>query len=131
MSDDREQLLADWWEHHRLGSGNRAERKSLEQGHPASAVAAYAIVSELVESGDVSTVQLLADLNDAGPREDDGAIVGAGPLEDLVHAHGDELIDEIERLARQVPSFRRALASVWIDDGAISPATHDRISRGG
>ncbi|MFG1927735.1 DUF6869 domain-containing protein [Cryptosporangium sp. NPDC048952] len=42
--------------------------------------------------------------------------IGAGPLEDLIRHAGNnhELLDEIERAARQEPAFRDALASMWL-----------------
>lgn len=42
--------------------------------------------------------------------------VGAGPLEDLLVHHGDELIAEVEQLADRDPVFRRALFGVWQND---------------
>jgi hypothetical protein len=41
------------------------------------------------------------------------ALIGAGPLEALIIAHGDRLIDRIEALAPGDPKFRRALRGVW------------------
>jgi hypothetical protein len=40
-------------------------------------------------------------------------ILAAGPLEDLIENTGVEVIDEIEALARQNPSFRYLLGGVW------------------
>lgn len=40
--------------------------------------------------------------------------VGAGPLEDLVHEHGHELLGDIEKLARGNPNFREALRGVYV-----------------
>ena len=45
-----------------------------------------------------------------GPE--DVAMIAAGPLEDLIAAHGAALIDTIERRARQAPRFRYALTGV-------------------
>lgn len=42
--------------------------------------------------------------------------IGAGELENLVRAHGEQLWPEIERIARSDIRFRRALASVWAYD---------------
>jgi len=39
--------------------------------------------------------------------------VGAGPLEDLLCAHGDVFIDQVEQLAARDDRFRQCLAYVW------------------
>ena len=44
--------------------------------------------------------------------------VGCGDLESVLANHETELWDEIERLARTDPRFRRALSSVWAYDSA-------------
>lgn len=41
------------------------------------------------------------------------AILAAGPLEDLIHECGEQVIDDIEKLARQNPKFRHLLGGVW------------------
>ena len=45
--------------------------------------------------------------------DDQRAYVGAGALESLLGEHGDELIDDIEVLARKDRAFREALVHVW------------------
>jgi len=60
-------------------------------------------------------------------REPDEAVLGilaAGPLEDLIHYHGDRFIDEIELEARQNPAFRHLLGGVW---ESSSPEIWNRI----
>jgi Family of unknown function (DUF6869) len=41
------------------------------------------------------------------------ANLGAGPLENLLVAHGDEFIDRIECLAKSDEQFRKLLGIVW------------------
>ncbi|MBV2090281.1 MAG: hypothetical protein KUF72_05285 [Candidatus Thiodiazotropha sp. (ex Ctena orbiculata)] len=41
------------------------------------------------------------------------AVLAAGPLEDLIENCGEEVIDQIELLARQNPKFRHLLGGVW------------------
>jgi len=125
--DARTQLLSQWWEHQRLNAGDRDERKKLATGQPREAIDAWVEVSDLVDEGSVGVVLLLADLVDAGPPDTGPSVVGSGPLEDLVHEHGDVLIDELETLGRQRPSFRAALSSVNIEAGWITHATSTRI----
>jgi hypothetical protein len=56
-------------------------------------------------------------------KRDDSMVVlanlSAGPLEDLLGAHGDLLIDQVEQEARRNPAFAFLLGGVWknrIDD---------------
>jgi hypothetical protein len=39
--------------------------------------------------------------------------VAAGPLEDLLHLHGEAIVDEVVNAARRDPKIRRALGGVW------------------
>jgi hypothetical protein len=55
--------------------------------------------------------------------------VAAGPLEDLVHEHGVALVDDVDRLARQRPTFRRAMAGVWLSPGVLDPGSERRLRR--
>jgi Family of unknown function (DUF6869) len=41
------------------------------------------------------------------------ALIAAGPLEDLLRAHGTTLIGEVEALAARAPRFAYALTGVW------------------
>lgn len=68
------------------------------------------------------TLQLIA----AAPTPEALSYVAAGPLEDLLYARGEIFIDEVERLARQDPKFRRALRSVWNESEAPGDV-HDRV----
>jgi hypothetical protein len=45
------------------------------------------------------------------------AYVAAGPLEDLMHYHGNLLIDRIEQESRRSVRFRHALTGVWLSKG--------------
>jgi hypothetical protein len=123
----RAELFANWWEYHRLANGSRDERKALEGGEPAKAVEAFERVADLVSTGDADVVTLLEELNDAAP-EDEGATVGSGPLEDLIHEHGDRLVDELAERARHSPLFAQALAATWLDADRLQPTTVDRLS---
>jgi len=54
--------------------------------------------------------------------------VAAGPLEDLLYARGEQLIDKVEHLASVDPKFRRALQSVYNE--SESPGdVHDRVRK--
>jgi len=41
------------------------------------------------------------------------SVLATGPLEDLIDRCGEEVIDNIERLARQNPKFKNLLGGVW------------------
>jgi hypothetical protein len=61
---------------------------------------------------------LIADASD----EKSLAYVAAGPLEDLLHKHGDVVIDRVELHARTDPKFRLALTGVG--DAALFSIAH-------
>ena len=50
---------------------------------------------------------------DREPGENVLGILGAGPLEDLIHEHGPAFIDRIEFEARENPPFKALLTRVW------------------
>jgi len=76
-------------------------------------------VKDVVTSGGVEALVLIAELVDVGPSTEASAVtVGAGPLEDLVHGHGLDLGDGIERLGRRRPRFAAARRSIWLEHGA-------------
>ena len=47
------------------------------------------------------------------PSEKVLGILAAGPLEDLIHMHGERFIDRIETEAMRNPAFRALLRGVW------------------
>jgi hypothetical protein len=65
---------------------------------------------------------------DAAPGDAEVA-VGAGPLEDLISEHGDELVDLIDRTARQRPDFAASLRSVSLEAGTLRTETMASLAR--
>lgn len=57
------------------------------------------------------------------------APLAAGPLEDLLGAHGDALIDQVESFARTHPPFRDALGGLW--QNLMSDAIWERVLSAG
>ena len=55
--------------------------------------------------------------------------MGAGPLEDVVHKHGDMLVDAIENLAARDALLAHALRCVWLAHGVLRPSTELRLSK--
>jgi Family of unknown function (DUF6869) len=77
----------------------------------------------------VDVIQAL--VNGAEDGIDDVALVGCGPLEELLQGeHGGELLDDIERRARQQPKFRVAVAAVWMGD-EVPPEARSRLTQFG
>lgn len=72
----------------------------LTRDHPALALAATAAVLAACET------------------PEDVADIAAGPLEDLIAAHGVTVIDDIEALAARAPRFAYALTGVWNREAA-------------
>jgi hypothetical protein len=122
-----EELCARWWEFLRLSQGDRAQRKALELGEPREAYAAAAIVAERIQTGGSDAIRLVIALIETAPDDAGIAVVGAGPLEDLVHEHGDSLIDELDRVARRNPAFSHAMGSVWLSAGVLNPDVEHRL----
>lgn len=119
--------MAGWWEFGRLSSGSREERKRLETD-AIFAWAGWDGVDDRIERGGVEALDLILALLEGAPDDDACLAVGAGPLQNLLHDHGNELIDQIERVARREPRFRRALTGVWLDPGDLDPAVEKRLS---
>ena len=63
----------------------------------------------------------------ADPENRHFQLLAAGPLEDLLSAHGDSMLDKIETLARREPAFRRLLNGVWLS--SASPAIQERLAK--
>ena len=53
--------------------------------------------------------------------------VGAGPLENLLNAHGAMLVDWIVGEAQRDHRFREALGRAWLSRGTLPPAIENRI----
>jgi hypothetical protein len=122
-----DELTANWWEYWRRHSGTREERKALSLGEPLTVQEAHDYVEQQVAKGDAAAVDLLVRINDGKP-DDEGVTVGCGPLEDLLHEHGDAVVDRVELFARQSPSFAKALSHVWLERGHLSPNREQRLS---
>ena len=115
-----EDVVAAYWEQWRLPRGNREERVTAENAKDWAGEA----VDDAVDAGQPSVVALLVALAEGAPSEEDAGLVGAGPLEDLLVAHGRRmaqpddaaLLDELDTAARRSARFRRALSSVWVGE---------------
>jgi hypothetical protein len=83
--------------------------------HKASEMSAWHCVHEFMAAASPHAIEVIQVLIDRA-NPDELVHIGAGPLETLLsHAgHGRQFVDEIERRARQQPTFRTAVASVWL-----------------
>lgn len=126
---DERTLLANWWEFQRRARGSRDERVALSLDEGTDLGDARDIVDDRMLAGGTEAVELLVALNEAAPAEDGGVSVGCGPLEDLIHEHGDALIDVIDASARQNPDFAKAMSHVWLEPGHLTKETEARLSR--
>lgn len=114
--DEQAALVAAWFDYQRRSRGSRAERKALEMGEPADAVRAAEQVRAIIDDGGTRAVGLVADLLDHAANDDAVIAVAAGPLEELLYSHWDDVIERIEALARAGGPIRRALSVVWLSD---------------
>lgn len=112
--DDQSQLVGAWFDYVRRAGGTRAERKDLEMGEPADAARAADRVQEIVDAGGPSAVELIAALLQGAPDEKTLIAVAAGPLENLLAEHWDDVIEQVETLAQDGGPIRRALSSVHL-----------------
>lgn len=127
-----EELVGAYWKSWRLRRGNRDERLSAEHGDHWADDA----VDDAVEGGEPASVALLVALAEGAPSQDDASLIGAGPLENLLVAHGRrmsqpegaELLEELDAAARTSPRFRRALRSVHVGD-EVPKGVRERLFR--
>jgi len=76
----------------------------------------WAVEQFMGATTDVSPHDCWAAILEVLSRSPPEKIVGglaAGPLEDLIHYHGPEFIEQIESESRRNPAFRRLLCGVW------------------
>ena len=79
--------------------------------------------------GGLPALDLVTELVDTAPTSEDLSLVGTGPLEDLVHKHGNTLAGEVALLATRDDRFAQALSSVWIAHGVLNAETELRLHK--
>ena len=77
---------------------------------------AWEEVSDLVREQPESAWEVVTALVDQAKDRSQLAYIAAGPLEDLIHAHGELFVDRIGVQSRGSAQFRRALRGVWCWD---------------
>lgn len=126
---DLDEVARAWWEGRRLAAGSRDERKRWSLGEPPEVMNGCRTAGEIVDGGGERAVELIVGLLSTAPDDSGPSSVGAGPLEDLVTRHGNDLSAKLDDLARRSAAIRRALAFVWIDRGLLNPHAADRLAR--
>jgi hypothetical protein len=121
-------LVAGWWEYQRLLHGTPDERHALQAGHPAHVYSSWTQVATRMTHGGLPALDLVVELVDTAPTDDALSLVGTGPLEDLVHKHGNVLVREVTLLASRSDRFARALSRVWVAHGVLNAEAEQRLS---
>lgn len=113
---DLDDLAARYWEAHGLSQGTREDRLRADN-------TPWEEVQEMIWNHDDRIVEVLVQLAESAPSDDDAGYVGAGPLEELLYENRDrlreptdELLAQVDAAARRSSRFRRALASALLED---------------
>jgi hypothetical protein len=120
---DVDELVAAYWLHHRLST---SERRSDRLAADEFSWAWDKVQGAMGVSDDA--VGLILRLAQAAPDTEDALdCLGAGPLENLIHARGAEIVDQIDAAARRDARLRKALSAVWygddVDQGVVQRLT--------
>jgi hypothetical protein len=105
---DNADLVAAYWEAHRLARGERADRVRAESNVAADEV------RERITADPQDGLTLLDDLLAADDA--DVAFLGAGPLEDLLVEHGPNVAQVVAERCATASLWRDAVSGVWLDE---------------
>ena len=89
--------------------------------------AAYDIVKRLVEDGSPGTAWLAVRELLRQTPDDDLEVSAAGPLEDLVRAHGFAIAGELLAEAERDDRFRWALGCIWIGPDSVPTSLYEVV----
>ncbi|MFI5460228.1 MAG: DUF6869 domain-containing protein [Isosphaerales bacterium] len=70
---------------------------------------------------------IILDLVHLAPSEGAFDVAAAGPLEDLIAWHGQEMIDLIEQRVQGDEVLRKALSRVWLNRDDLAPTILERF----
>jgi hypothetical protein len=82
----------------------------------------------LVETEPDEAWRCIRILVEAAATDEDLDCIGAGPLEDLLCAHGETIISQVESAAIADPKLTRCVYYVW-GHGRIKPEIYERIRK--
>lgn len=74
---------------------------------------AFEEMDNLIREKPIEAQDVILKLIDKALDDNTLAFIAAGPLEDLLIHHGEEVIDWVEKNARQNNKFAQCLAGVW------------------
>lgn len=83
--------------------------------------------SNLVRSDPTAALKFILQAIAVKPGEFAFANLAAGPLEDLLVFHGEEVIDKVEEEARSNSAFDELLGGVWL--GRMNVRVAERVAR--
>lgn len=98
------EIAAAWMALHRLAKGS-LERKALFW--------AYCRVSELVVDDPEKGWEVIEEIRRLDDSDQILSNLAAGPLEELLAAHGERFIDRIEATCRDDQQLRKLLGATW------------------
>ncbi len=84
-------------------------------------------LNDLVMNEPQQALTIILELMESDLNEHAFSCLAAGPLEDLLADWGDEIIDQVEELARKNPKFNQLLRGVW--QNAMSDEVWARIKK--
>lgn len=111
MSADPSAVVSAYWRFHELCQGDREQRLAAEAGVDSWA---WEAVEEAMQESDDQVLHLLDALLRA--PEADPCYLGAGPIEELLYAHGPRWQEEIAQRCRTLAIWRNALTCVSLND---------------
>lgn len=129
--DSLASLCADYWGvYEALGGDHDGEDlKQFQREYTAGEGAASNFVMDLPIGPDPRIKAVLVALAESAPTRQSLFFLGAGPLQDLVNDHGDDVIQWLIDTAERVPRFRIALSGVWVSEPTrLSPSTLQRLT---
>lgn len=111
MPADLSAVVTAFWRFHELGQGDREQRLAAEAGVDSWA---WEAVEAAVSESDEAVLALLDALLEAPAANP--CDLGAGPIEDLLVAHGPRWQQDVALRCRNSATWRDALACVWLND---------------
>lgn len=96
-----------------LAEPERVARAALRHPDADAADWMYVWVVEMLQQHPDAAWPVVLALVAVARDDGDLAVVAAGPIEELLVAHGPRVIERVEAQAARDPRFRRALSGVW------------------
>ena len=101
---EKEKLIVSWISFHKTEKDSDVYKRNLW---------AFEKLNGLAEGDSDLCLDIVLSILD---RDDDKQVIGslaAGPVEDLLVVHGNDVVEKIEELASENAAFRHMLGGVW------------------